>query len=534
MNQFNVLLNSTDSFLLFSINQSLNRTSSSSSLSSSSISRNTLMRYFQVIYYSVLVILGVFGNIICAIVFSTKSLRRIRSSAYLFTLALIDVFFILAILPGTIHTAFDSDLYRKLRFICYIQTYMSFVASFVHIWMVLAFTAERFFAVNFPLKHMSQCTPNLSLIVILIIIIPTFIFYIHPAFFVPEVDTVGQCREKDGHKRYLHNLNMIDTIMTMFLPFILVSILNILIIRKLFCSKAFRQHAFANGSRYQCQRISDGKKKGVSAPLKHSSMSSPLQHSSLSLPEIPLLSQSNSLLSHRSQRMIRPTRSTGTQRTSYLYRISSGCESLNRNLNNNDHNDNSSINARISSLKLKSKTISLPKRHDSAHRHVLTELRLTKMLLAISLTCLSLNFPSYYLRFIILYDQSTPSSSQSSDKNNLNETDFALYRGVLFHCMSYLSYSINIFIYLLFGGNFRRALKRLFSFKSAHSENFTTTINRTATLNHEIHKGSNAEYNSMTTASLQRSLRGNTTPFKAREHSSLPHRLHKKNSIPMS
>ncbi|CAF2982258.1 unnamed protein product [Rotaria socialis] len=513
MNQFNVLLNSTASSLLFSINQSLNRTSSSSSTS-----RNTLMRYFQVIYYSVLVILGVFGNIICAIVFSTKSLRRIRSSAYLFTLALIDVFFILAILPGTIHTAFDSDLYRKVRFICYIQTYMSFVASFVHIWMVLAFTAERFFAVNFPLKHMSQCTPNLSRIVILIIIIPTFIFYIHPAFFVPEVDIVGQCREKDGYERYLNNLNMIDTIMTMFLPFILVSILNILIIRKLFCSKAFRQHAFANGSRYQCQRISDGKKKDDSSPLKRSSMS---------LPQMPIVSQSNSLFSHRSQRMIRPTRSTGTEKTSYLYRIYSGCESLNRNLNNNDHNDNSSINRRILSIKSKTKPIPLSKRHDSVHRHVLTELRLTKMLLAISLTCLSLNFPSYYLRFIFLYEQSTPSSSQSSDKNNLNETEFALYRGVLFHCMSYLSYAINIFIYLLFGGNFRRALKRLFSFKSAHSENFAT-LNRIAMPNYEKHNGNIADYNSMTTASFQCSLRDYTESLKAREQSSLPHRLHKK------
>lgn len=43
--------------------------------SSSSVGRNTYMRYAQVVYIAILVSLGVCGNILCAIVFSTKSLR---------------------------------------------------------------------------------------------------------------------------------------------------------------------------------------------------------------------------------------------------------------------------------------------------------------------------------------------------------------------------------------------------------------------------------------------------------------------------
>jgi len=250
--------------------------------------------------------------------------------------------------------------------------------------MVLAFTAERFFAVNFPLKHMSQCTPRFSRTIILLIITPAFLFYIYPSFFASEIDRYGQCREKESHVHFLNHINMIDTIMTMFLPFILVSILNILIIRKLFCSNTFRKHVFDNGSSYQYRRTSNW-----------------------------------------------------TQYQTYWRK--------------------KAARSQASIDKSSSTTRKIQQSHESARRHILTELRLTKMLLAISLTCLSLNFPSYYSRLIIFYDQTKDDSTMPEDYSI-----FALYRDILLHYMSYLSYSINILIYILFGAHFRRVFKKLF------------------------------------------------------------------------
>ena len=392
-------------------------------------------------------------------------------------MALIDACFLLDLLPGMIHTAFISDLYRNVHLICYIQTYISFVASFIHIWMVLVFTAERFFAVNFPLKHILRCTPNLSRIIILIIIIPAFISYIHPAFFVSAVDNKGQCREKDGYERYLHNLNIIDTIMTMFLPFILVLILNILIIRKLFCSKTFRQHILDNGSRYHCRRTSIWKQK----PIQH------MSPSSLLLP-LSTLSQSDPILLDQSKHMIRPFRLIIIRGTSYFYRTFRNSESLKTHNNSMDEKQQR-IESKLSLNKTKQITSS--KRHESAQKHVLTELRLTKMLLAISLICLSLNFPSYYLRFIFLYKNSKEHSSTNS-----NEINLIFYCGIIFHCMSYLSYSINIIIYLLFGGNFRRALKHLFSLTPIQSSNFNINLRRNKLFNHHDQRGNTVAYDS--------------------------------------
>ena len=334
--------------------------------------------------------------------------RHIRSSSYLFLLALSDVFFLVDLLPGWINTNVVRSLYHGNNLICKVQTYVAFVASFVHIWMVLAFTAERFFAVSFPLKHMSQCTTNFSRTIILIIVAPAFVFYVYPSFFASEVDTNGQCREKVSHVRYLSHINTIDTIMTMFLPFAVVSILNVLIIRKLFCSKKFRKHVFDNGSSYQCQTTSPWAETRSRAMRKR---------------DIQLV------------------------------------------------DDTSKANLRKSPSP----------RPDAARRHVLTELRLTKMLLAISFTCLSLNFPSYYSRLLSFYEQTKDDvSSNNTINNNDDYSTLALHRDILFYNMSYLSYSINIFIYVLFGANFRRALKRLCSPR----KNFFSKMHKIKSCNH--------------------------------------------------
>jgi hypothetical protein len=68
MNEYNISLTSTFSTLSFLTNQSINQTSSSAN-------KNNFMRYAQIIYVATLVTLGVCGNILCAIIFCTKSLR---------------------------------------------------------------------------------------------------------------------------------------------------------------------------------------------------------------------------------------------------------------------------------------------------------------------------------------------------------------------------------------------------------------------------------------------------------------------------
>lgn len=193
---------------------------------------------------------------------------------------------------------------------------------------------------------------------------------------------------------------------------------------------------------------------------------------------------------------------------------------------------------------IRSKVIPSARRNDSAHRHVLTELRLTKMLLAISLTCLSLNFPSYYIRLMFFYKYSqedmssvsvSPSTSSSSNQTTSNVIDFTFYRDVIAHYMSYLSYAINIVIYLLFGGNFRRALKRLFSLTSTRSDRLNAHLRGKVLVNHENICGTSYDCDStgLSTTTPQSSIRGYSKGSKLKD---LSHgrRLIRQQQIPIS
>ena len=116
----------------------------------------------------------------------------------------------------------------------------------------------------------------------------------------------------------------------------------------------------------------------------------------------------------------------------------------------------------------------------------------------------------------------TLTSPPTSNKTHTNEIDFSFYRDVIFHYLSYLSYSINIVIYLLFGGNFRRALKRLFSLASTDSEQLNARVRSTNGVHQEKTMGNSCEYDSISavTPSPNDSLRGNVKAPKARSATS--------------
>ncbi|CAF0880178.1 unnamed protein product [Didymodactylos carnosus] len=336
--------------------------------------------------------------------------------------------------------------------LCKIETYVSFVAAFVHIWTVLAFTAERFFAVTSPLKHMSRCTTSTSHQVIPIILIPAFLFYIYPAFFAAEVDDKGQCREKPEHVRHLNNMNIVDTFMTMFLPFILVSVLNILIIRKLFCSETFRMYVFENGSRYHTRRTSNWTtnrsiKMEQSSVARSSVPSSPQKSAN---PQTQAIPSTKSYVQQQQQHTaVYRTFTNRSSSRSSLNTVAEKQQAIQTSHPQPPHRTFQSL-----------RSVSGKRRPESV-RNILTEVRLTKMLLAISFTCLSLNFPSYYLRLMMFYQNTKDNNNNNQTTMDENKIKMITYRDMILMYLSYLSYSINILIYLSFGGNFPRALKRL-------------------------------------------------------------------------
>lgn len=114
------------------------------------------LELFQLIYTPILVHLGILGNGMSVVVFFRTKLRKLSSSYYLSALAISDSIFLMALFIVWLSMV-DVDLFNQ-HGSCQLVVYITGVCSFLSVWLVLAFTIERFVAVRYPLLRQSVCT----------------------------------------------------------------------------------------------------------------------------------------------------------------------------------------------------------------------------------------------------------------------------------------------------------------------------------------------------------------------------------------
>lgn len=110
------------------------------------------------LYLAVVIVIGLLGNLYCVVLFSSKGLRRLSSSQYLLALALADGGFLSSLMISWLRT-WDIRL-EDIPIVCVSSTYLSSICAFMSEWSILAFTAERFVAVSYPLQRKYFCTAS--------------------------------------------------------------------------------------------------------------------------------------------------------------------------------------------------------------------------------------------------------------------------------------------------------------------------------------------------------------------------------------
>lgn len=110
----------------------------------------------NIYFMPVITIAGTIGNILSVLVFFGTKLKKLSSSYYLAFLAIFDTGFLWCNFIQWMNFL-NINLYERNGF-CQLFTWLSNACSVLSVWLVVAFTIERFVAVLYPLKRPTLCT----------------------------------------------------------------------------------------------------------------------------------------------------------------------------------------------------------------------------------------------------------------------------------------------------------------------------------------------------------------------------------------
>lgn len=180
----------------------------------------------QLYYTPILVYLGSFGNGISVYVFFGTKLRKLSSSYYLATLAVCDNLFLMSMFVVWLRMV-GLDLYNRDG-VCHLINYITGVCSFLSVWLVLAFTVERFVAVRYPLLRQSVCTVSRAKTAIIVLVLASLIIY-SPQLLASTV--TNTCNVHPEWRQIVNVFNYIDTVLTFLIPVVVITVLNVYISR---------------------------------------------------------------------------------------------------------------------------------------------------------------------------------------------------------------------------------------------------------------------------------------------------------------
>jgi len=151
-------------------------------------------------------------------------------------------------LSWTAHTSIDV---YKLNGACQTLTYVTHVSSFLGVWYVVCFTVERYVVVHYPLRRLSLCTVTKARRTVVTLAVFAGVAYSHAAWMSgvtelwPGADRI--CAPLSRYAVVLSAVQVLDTIFTLLLPFVVISLLNVRIAITIFRHNRTRRDVIATG-----------------------------------------------------------------------------------------------------------------------------------------------------------------------------------------------------------------------------------------------------------------------------------------------
>lgn len=211
-------------------------------------------------YIPFMILLGLVGNLLSCVVFLNTHLKMRSSSYYLAALATADFSFLFSLLLVWLNNNVGWHVFNKDGW-CETVVYVSSVCSSLSVWLIVAFTVERFIAVQYPLHRPHMCTIARAKAIVLVLVIlamasHSYCFVI--AGVIKTQDGNEICDMKIEYMETMRILNIIDSIASLMAPLVLIIVMNTMIMRNLLrFSRRFGQAGGLDTTRCPSRERSD-------------------------------------------------------------------------------------------------------------------------------------------------------------------------------------------------------------------------------------------------------------------------------------
>jgi hypothetical protein len=198
---------------------------------------------FYSYFTPIILVVGIVGNSLSLNVFISKNMRSLSASTYLAVLSTTDLLTLVCYVMvewlrrGLVYLSPDIRMdFLNVNGVCQTQLYLSYVFRFLSAWIVVAFTGERYIGVCHPLRRRDLCTKSSTRR----IIVSLFVVAICLCLYKP---TLSGMYLIGGRQMCSHNPNfdflsfILDSVFGVIItliPFVIITVLNLLIIRKLY------------------------------------------------------------------------------------------------------------------------------------------------------------------------------------------------------------------------------------------------------------------------------------------------------------
>lgn len=199
-----------------------------------------ILKHLLLIVPPILLILGTFGNIFSFIILMRRSMRKFSTYIYLAMLSITDTLVLyIGLLRLWVGELTGVDIKDKSDWICKVINVVGYTVSDYSVWLIIAVTVERYVAVCYPLRAPAMCNRQRAIIVIICLLMSLLLINLHFLWTVQirkyqiNGDDVYQCEGGPNHVQLVQDIwPWVDAFLYSFLPFVVISVLNALIIRQ--------------------------------------------------------------------------------------------------------------------------------------------------------------------------------------------------------------------------------------------------------------------------------------------------------------